>query len=92
MEMLVHDSGADFIRGAGLTHVQRPVSTRVGEFKLRALAGSCDSAKVARRRCCATCNLNQRQASVCIKLPFPVVLPILPSAQGTSVADNLVAR
>jgi hypothetical protein len=36
-----------------------------GEFEFRALAGIGDLAKVSCKRCCATCNSEQRRVNVC---------------------------
>jgi hypothetical protein len=72
---------ADFILGTGVTDGQRRAPTLLAEFgstelakvQFRALAGTSDSAKLARRRCCAICNSKQREASGCIKFfPFQV--------------------
>jgi hypothetical protein len=57
-------------RGTGSTDAQRRVPCLVNS-NCELLAGTCDCAKVARRHCCATCNSNQRKASVCINFPFP---------------------
>jgi hypothetical protein len=58
------------MRGHCFAESARPVAILLSTFKFAALAALCPAAKDSRRLCCAVCNSNQRNTSVCINFFF----------------------